>query len=84
VYELTPTGIDKGRMLLNLLDGMGLRDAKLFVAGDGENDLSLFDVADVSFCPEGSVTAVKEKANNIIDVTQTGLLGPMFAHVGIG
>ena len=84
VYELTPAGIDKGRMLIDLLTGMGLQTAKIVVAGDGENDLSLFSVADMSFCPEESVTAVKEKANSTINIAQTGLLVPMLAHVGIG
>jgi Cof subfamily protein (haloacid dehalogenase superfamily) len=84
VYELSPTGIDKGHMLVNLLTKMDLQSANIVVAGDGENDLSLFDVADVSFCPEGSVMAVKEKANATIVVAKTGLLAPMLAQVGIG
>lgn len=84
VYELTPTGIDKGHMLIDLLTGMGLQTTKIVVAGDGENDLSLFSVADMSFCPKESVTAVKEKADSTINVAQTGLLAPMLAHVSTG
>lgn len=83
VYELTATGIDKGRMLINLLSNMGLQSAKIVVAGDGENDVSLFDVADMSFCPENSIEAVKAIAGATINVAQTGLLAPMLSHVGI-
>jgi Cof subfamily protein (haloacid dehalogenase superfamily) len=84
VYELTPTGIDKGHMLRKLLDGMGMRSAKLLVVGDGENDLSLFDVADVSFCPVGSVTAVTDKADILINVKQSGLLAPILQKARVG
>lgn len=83
VYELTPTDIDKGRMLQNLLIGMDLQNALLLAAGDGENDLSLFDVADVSFCPENSILAVKERANFSLNIAKTGLLQPMLEQAGL-
>jgi hydroxymethylpyrimidine pyrophosphatase-like HAD family hydrolase len=83
VYELTPTGIDKGYMLIDLLTDMGLQTAKIVVAGDGENDISLFNVADMSFCPEDSIEIVKAISNVAINVAQTGLLAPMLGHLGI-
>lgn len=83
VLELTKIGIDKGQMLVKLLDNLGLHDAQVIAAGDGENDLSLFDVADMSFCPNNSPAAIKACANTEIDITETGLLAPMLAEIGL-
>lgn len=83
VFELTQAGVDKGRMLIKLLTSMGLQSGKIIVAGDGENDLPLFDTADVSFCPTNSPALIKRRADKEINIAETGLLAPMLIEVGI-
>ena len=39
---------------------------KVMVFGDGENDLSMFEVADESYAPANGQAAVKSKATEII------------------
>lgn len=77
VFELTRQGIDKGQMLRRLLVDLGLEDAPLAVAGDGGNDLPLFDVADQTYCPQNAPAAVRQAAGTIIDVSDHGILEPM-------
>lgn len=81
VLEFTRVGIDKGRGLRALI-GDRPAGTKLVVAGDGENDLPLFDLADLSFAPEDSPAAIKACANHILDVQKEGLLAPILHAVG--
>lgn len=83
VFELTPAGIDKGRMLIDLLTSMDLMNVKIVAAGDGENDLPLFGIADMSFCPDDSPETIKEQVNSEINIVKTGLLAPMLKGAGI-
>ena len=55
---------------------------RLVVAGDGENDLPLFDLADLSFAPEDSPAAIKARANHVVNVSENGLLAPILRIVG--
>lgn len=77
VLELTPQGVDKGAKLLELLSGLGLQEARIAAAGDGENDLPLFKAAQRTFCPSSSPEVIRAQTGAVIDVAQTGLLGPM-------
>jgi HAD superfamily hydrolase (TIGR01484 family) len=77
VFELTRRGIDKGQMLRRLLTALGLEGAPLAVAGDGENDLPLFAIADRTYCPQNAPAAVRQKADVIVDVADGGILEPM-------
>jgi HAD superfamily hydrolase (TIGR01484 family) len=81
VFEITCEGVDKGRTLRRLLDALGLEGAPIVVAGDGENDLPLFPVADVTLCPAGAPQAVRAAATGIVDVSAMGILTPMLAAV---
>jgi HAD superfamily hydrolase (TIGR01484 family) len=79
--EFTRVGVDKGRGLADLL-GERLAGTRLVVAGDGENDLPLFDLADLSFAPEDSPAAIKARADHVVDVSENGLLAPILRIVG--
>jgi HAD superfamily hydrolase (TIGR01484 family) len=81
VLEFTRVGVDKGRGLTTLLGERSV-GTKLVVAGDGENDLPLFDLADLSFAPEDSPDAIKARANHVLDVRKEGLLAPILGTVG--
>lgn len=81
VLELTKPGIDKGRMLIGLLTDLGLQTSQIIAAGDGENDLPMFEVADVSFCPDNSPAAIKNHADAEVNIAETGLLAPILARM---
>ncbi|MCK5642315.1 MAG: HAD hydrolase family protein [Gammaproteobacteria bacterium] len=54
----------------------------LFIAGDGENDLPLFDTAQYSFAPANSPEPVRVDADDIIDTSIRGLLTPILEKAG--
>lgn len=80
--EFTRAGVDKGRGLADLL-GERPAGTRLVVAGDGENDLPLFDLANLSFAPEDSPAAIKARADHVIDVREDGLFTPILRIMGV-
>jgi HAD superfamily hydrolase (TIGR01484 family) len=82
VLEFTRAGVDKGRGLAALL-GERPAGTKLVVAGDGENDLPLFDLADLSFAPENSPKAIRARADHVVNIRQDGLLAPILQKIGL-
>ncbi|WP_166397781.1 HAD family hydrolase [Rubrobacter marinus] len=83
VLELTPVGVHKGQGLATLLDGTERADAggEVVVAGDGENDLALFDLATLSFAPADSPPEIRARADRVLDVRKEGLLTPILREV---
>jgi hypothetical protein len=77
VLEVNQANIDKARGLRLLLDTLQLGDAEIIAAGDGENDLPLFDLARLSFAPETSPAAIRACVDHVIEVRETGLLAPI-------
>ena len=85
VLELTPTGVHKGLGLTTLLDHGGraaAAAAEVVVAGDGENDLALFDLATLSVAPASSPPAIRARADRVLDVRKEGLLAPILRELG--
>jgi Cof subfamily protein (haloacid dehalogenase superfamily) len=82
LLEITPQGIDKGSGLGQLLSLLNKSTVNLFFAGDGENDLPLFDTAQYSFAPANSPEPVRVCADDIIDTGKRGLLTPMLEKAG--
>lgn len=84
VLELAPVGVHKGRGLRSLLDASPeYAGAEVVVAGDGENDLSLFDLADLSFAPEDSPPAIRARADRVLDIRERGLLTPILQEISL-
>ncbi len=83
VLEINRIGVDKGYGLTTLLDILNLSDADIIAAGDGENDLPLFDLAQLSFAPNTSPTTVCARADHVITVAETGLFTPILRAVGL-
>lgn len=77
IFEITPQGINKGSGLLELLCVLGQENIPLYVAGDGENDLPMMQMARVSFAPMNALPDVIKQAHVKLDVDQEGLLRPM-------
>lgn len=66
--DVLPPGLDKGIGLDGALARLGRRGAQVIAIGDGENDLPLFDRAQVSIAPANAHAAVKEAADVVLDV----------------
>jgi len=65
ILDVNPKGGNKGEALTRLADRLGIALNQTAVAGDSENDLSMFDVAGVTFAMGNSVAALRERADFI-------------------
>ena len=65
-YELIPKGINKGYGLKKLVDILNIKDRKIIVAGDYNNDIEMMKVADISFAMGNAVDEVKDIAHHIV------------------
>lgn len=82
MLELGPAGIHKGFGLATLLrDVERAPDAEVVVAGDGENDLALFEMATLRFAPGDSPPAIRARADRVLDVRREGLLAPILREI---
>lgn len=81
VLELTPVGVHKGAGLATLLNGTERDGLEVVAAGDGENDLALFDLATLKFAPLSSPPAIQERADLVIDLNEEGLLAPILREI---
>jgi hydroxymethylpyrimidine pyrophosphatase-like HAD family hydrolase len=77
IFEMNARGVSKGNGIRQLLAKLGLKDAPLLAAGDGENDRVLLERARISFAPVTAPPEIRSLAAHEIDVTQRGLLAPM-------
>ena len=82
VLEINPVGINKGIALQELLHAMSLERSQLCVAGDGGNDLPLFDLSSNSFSPLTSPDLVRSRARNLINTRSEGLFAPILRFAG--
>jgi hypothetical protein len=82
MLELGPAGVHKGSGLATLLDHTGHAPRELVVAGDGENDLALFEMATLRFAPLDSPPAIRARADRVLDVREEGLLAPILEEIG--
>ncbi len=81
--EFNPPGINKGSGLAALVHALQLNDPRVIAVGDGENDLPLFDVADLSFAPDASSPVVRARADYLVNVRDRGLLLPILETIGL-
>ena len=82
MLELGSSGVHKGLGLSTLLEEAGGEQRReVAVAGDGENDLALFDQATLSFAPESSPPIIQNRADLVIDLSKEGLLAPILREI---
>lgn len=81
VFELTPSGVDKGSGLQHLLEQLGWSAYDIIAAGDGENDLPLFNQAKRSFCAHGSPSHICAQADQVINFSKHGLFRPILRAI---
>lgn len=84
LFEINPPGITKAATLVKLIKKMGLTGIPIYAVGDGENDLSLFELSQVSFAPSNAHPAILEKADHVIVREEKGIFHPIFSYLGIG
>lgn len=75
--EIMPAGRHKAQGLLDLLQALEIEDPFICAAGDGGNDLEIFDLSQRSFAPLTSPPEIQERADQVVDVEKNGLLQPM-------
>ncbi len=81
IYEIAPPGATKGAGLISLLHALDVPgDVEILVAGDGENDLSLFTVATKSFAPGHASEIVRQAADVIFTPQSAGILDLIMNH----
>ena len=64
--EITKKGIDKGKAVRMIMDQLHLTPKDIAVIGDGENDLSLFAEAPLSFAMNPANEKVKQSAAHVV------------------
>ena len=77
VLEITPKNVNKGMGLTKLLEALHEEDQPIYAAGDGENDLPLFQLAKQSFALTHALENIRTMASQVIDVSREGLLSPI-------
>jgi Cof subfamily protein (haloacid dehalogenase superfamily) len=82
IFDINPEGISKRTGVIGLLGYLKIKDATIYAAGDGENDLDLFTLANLSFSPATSPEHVKEQTDRIVDTSQHGLFETMLEVAG--
>jgi Cof subfamily protein (haloacid dehalogenase superfamily) len=82
IFEITAPGVNKGSGLKTLLNVINPQKEPVIVAGDGENDISMFPLADISFAPDTAPVWIQEKAGRILSINGTGLFQAIFNAIG--
>ena len=77
VFDIQPKGVSKRSGVKYLIERMGLAGNIIIAAGDGDNDLDLFEFAHYTFAPSTTTENIQRKANQVIDVSENGLLTEM-------
>lgn len=63
--EILPKGVSKGETLEKIMEREGWTKDEVLAFGDGENDVSLFDVVENSFAMGQAKAYVKERAKHV-------------------
>ena len=66
LLEVTARGADKGGMVLQLAELLGISREHVYCAGDQANDLSMLAVAAEGFAPENCIKEVRESGVTVV------------------
>jgi Cof subfamily protein (haloacid dehalogenase superfamily) len=81
VMEITPSGINKAFGLQQLISDSQIENRNIIAAGDGGNDVPLFNLAYLSFVPENAPVHIKGYADLLINRSESGILSPMIHSI---
>lgn len=77
LYEMTPSGVTKATGLNALLPALGVEDVPLITVGDGENDFTMLDMADLACAPANAHPPLKAHARFIFERSERGIFQPV-------
>ncbi|GIV63239.1 MAG: haloacid dehalogenase [Bellilinea sp.] len=77
LYEMTPKGVTKATGLSALLPALGLQNVPLITVGDGENDFTMLDMADLACAPANAHPPLKAHAQFVFDRNERGIFQPV-------
>jgi hypothetical protein len=60
-----PKGFSKGKTLQRMMDEHGWKEDEVLAFGDGENDVSLFEVVKHSYAMKNALPFVQEQAEHV-------------------
>jgi hydroxymethylpyrimidine pyrophosphatase-like HAD family hydrolase len=64
-----------------LIQALSLEQVPVYSAGDGQNDLGLFNLAVKSFAPSYAHPTILEQADHIIEREKEGMLTPILQEI---
>ncbi|MBY7144484.1 HAD family hydrolase [Virgibacillus sp. NKC19-3] len=71
--EFLSKGISKGAAIKRILQDFSFQPTKICAIGDSENDISMFDVSDVSYAVANADTNIKRKADEVFSTVEAGI-----------
>ena len=77
VFDIQPKGVSKRTGVDQLIHHMNLEGNPVLTAGDGDNDLDLFEFSDYSFAPTTTNENIRKQADQVINIKENGLLAAM-------
>ena len=77
LLEFSPKGINKPAALKTLLSELKLDGKPMYAVGDGQNDLALFELAEISFAPSTAHEKIKHNVDQVIKREEKGILKPI-------
>lgn len=81
LLEVADGSCGKGPGVLRLAELLGIRPAHIYCAGDNENDLSMLEIAAVSFTPAGSTQAALHTADVVVCDCNQGALADVVEYL---
>ena len=79
IYEITPQGINKGKGLHHLIEGLNLKPKMTIAAGDGGNDLPLLNEVDYAFAPHHASAEVLTQVQYRFEREPNGIFASILA-----
>ena len=79
--ELQSLKDTKGQGILRLKNHLGDRVKTVIACGDYENDLSMFDVADISYAPSNAHPSVKARATHVTVSCEEGAIAQIISEL---
>lgn len=70
--EVTSEYAQKGHSLIRYIDHLNIKEDEAMVIGDGENDLSMFELFKYSYAPLNSIDKIKEIAYKVVCLNNEG------------
>jgi Cof subfamily protein (haloacid dehalogenase superfamily) len=81
ILEFNPPGIHKGKGLADLLKILNLVDCPIVAVGDGDNDIPLFERAQVAFAPQASPAHIRARVDHVLETGKAGIFLQIISQI---